>query len=296
MALTLPWNGPWKEIAAWTGVGVGALVLSLLATFPYDALHARILAEAQRLTGMEVRVADWAVGMPLGLEWRTVTLSKPAWEPVQLAALEARLGLVKALTGGVGLDLVVKLDEPSAAGGLAKGTVTASSWSFAGPVAVKGEVRQIDLSKLVHRYVRHGFLTGDFSHRLNNPQSPADNLKGDGTWKATVKDLALDQIPVGTGRMLSLAFTSVTAGLACKDEVCTVTEMKGDGLDGSFTGEGTVTLQQPLQNSQLALTVTVVPGAGFASKATAFGLPPLPSGTPMTLKVVGPLAQARIAL
>jgi type II secretion system protein N len=295
MALALPWNGPWKEIAAWATAGVAALVLSLLATFPYDALHARILAEAQRLTGMEVRVADWAVGMPLGLEWRTVTLSKPAWEPVRLAALEARIGLLKALTGGVGLDLVVKQEEPSA-GGLAKGTVTATSWSFAGPVAVKGEVRQVDLSKLVQRYVRHGLLTGDFTHRLDNPQSPAGSLKGEGSWRATVKDLALDQIPIGAGRMLSLAFTSVTAGLACKDEICTVTEMKGDGLDGSFTGEGTVTLQQPLQSSQLALTVTVVPGAGFASKAAALGLPPLPAGTPMTLKVVGPLAQARIAL
>jgi len=78
--------------------------------------------------------------------------------------------------------------------------------------------------------------------------------------------------------------------------VCDVTELKGDGLDGSFTGEGTVTIRQPLQNSQLALTVTVVPGAGFSAKSSTLGLPVLPPGTPMTIKVVGSLAQPRIAL
>jgi hypothetical protein len=51
-----------------------------------------------------------------------------------------------------------------------------------------------------------------------------------------------------------------------------------------------------MQNSQLALTVKVTPGTGFATKADALGLPPLPTGTSLTLKIVGPLAQARIAL
>ncbi|ALA58529.1 type II secretion system protein GspN [Nitrospira moscoviensis] len=296
MAFTAAWTGPSKEIAAWIVAGLVVVGLSLLATFPYDALHARILGEARRVTGMDVRVADWAVGVPLGLEWRNVTLSKPPWEPIQLAALDARIGLLKLLTGGVGLDLVVRLDEGSGSSGFAKGALTASSWSFTGPVSVKGEFRQVDLSKLLQRYVRHGLLSGEFTHRVNNGQVSAGSLQGDGTWRATIKDLTVDQIPAGNGRTFSLTFSSLSAGLACKDLVCTVTELKGDGLDGSFTGEGTVTLQQPVHDSQLALTVTVVPGAGFASKATSIGLPPLPPGTPMTVKVAGTLAQARIAL
>ncbi|MBI3355660.1 MAG: type II secretion system protein GspN [Nitrospirae bacterium] len=294
--MTVKWPDEWKEILAWTVGGVCVLVLCMMATFPFGALHARLVAELNRATGMEVRVADWAVGLPLGLEWRNITLSKPDWGPIQLAFLQTKVGIVKGLSGGLGLDVVVHLDEASPNAGLAKGTLTASSFSLAGPVAVKGQLQQVDLSKVLRRYVSHGVLNGDFSHRVDSGQATVSAMKGEGTWKADATDLAIDQIPLGNGRTLSLAFNKVSAGLVCRDIVCDITELKGDGIDGSFTGEGKITIQQPLQNTQLALTVTVVPGVGFTSKANTLGLPPLPPGTPMTVKVVGTLAQARIAL
>ncbi|TKS59879.1 MAG: type II secretion system protein GspN [Nitrospira sp.] len=294
--MTVKWLDEWKEILAWTVGGVCVMGLCLMATFPYGALHARLIAELNRATGMEVRVADWTVGLPLGLEWRNVTLSKPNWGPVQLAFLQAKIGIVKALGGGLGVDVVVHLDEVSPNAGLAKGTLTASSFSLAGPLVMKGQLQQVDLSKVLRRYVSHGVLNGDFSHRVDSAQATVGAMKGEGIWKAEARDLAIDQISVGNGRTLSLAFTKVSTGLVCRDIVCDVTELKGDGIDGSFTGEGKITVQQPMQNSQLALTVTVVPGAGFISKASTVGLPPLPPGTPMTVKVVGTLAQVRIAL
>lgn len=294
--MTVKWPDEWKEILAWTVGGVCVLVLCMMATFPFGALHARLVAELNRATGMEVRVADWTVGLPLGLEWRNITLSKPDWGPIQLAFLQTKVEVVKALSGGLGLDIVVHLDEASPNAGLAKGTLTASSFSLAGPVAVKGQLQQVDLSKVLRRYVSHGVLNGDFSHRVDSGQATASAMKGEGIWKADATDLTIDQIPLGNGRTLSLAFTKISAGLVCRDIVCDISELKGDGIDGSFTGEGKITIQQPMQNSQLALTVTVVPGAGFASKANTLGLPPLPPGTPMTVKVVGTLAQARIAL
>jgi len=55
-------------------------------------------------------------------------------------------------------------------------------------------------------------------------------------------------------------------------------------------------VQQPIQQSQLALSLTVIPGVGFAAKAAGLGIPPLPPGTPLTFKVIGTLAQARVAL
>jgi type II secretion system protein N len=286
----------WKEVLAWTVGGVCVMVLALMATFPYGALHARLIAEVNRATGMEVRVADWTVGLPLGIEWRNITLSKPDWGPIQLALLQAKVGIVKALGGGLGLDVVVHLDEASPTSGFAKGSLTASSFSLGWPVTVKGQLQQVDLSKVLRRYVSHGVLNGDFSHRVDSAQATASAMTGEGTWKAEVRDLTIDQIPVGNGQTLSLAFTKVSAGLVCRDIVCDVTELKGDGIDGSFTGEGRITVQQPIQNSQLALAVTVVPGAGFTSKAGTLGLPPLPPGTPMTVRIVGTLAQARIAL
>lgn len=286
----------WREILAWTGGGVSILALCLIATFPYGMLQARVVAELTRATGMEVHVADWNVGLPLGLEWRNVTLSKPNWTPIQLAVLQGNLAVTKALGGMFGLDVVAKLNETASPTGLAKGTVTASSLSWAGPVTIKGQVQHVDLSKLLHRYVTHGMLNGDFSHRIDSGQTASTTMKGEGTWTAEATDLMIDQIPLGNGRTLPLTFSKVSAGLACRDLRCDVTQLKGDGIDGSFTGEGYITIQQPMQQSQVHLTVTVIPGPGFASKAGTLGFPSPPPGTPMTVKIVGTLAQARIAL
>ena len=294
--MTIKWPEAWREILAWTVGGVSILVLCLIATFPYGMLQARIVAELTRATGMEVRVADWNVGLPLGLDWQNVTLSKPNWTPIHLAALQAKLGVTKALGGTLGLDVVAKLNEASSPTDLAKGTVTASSLSLAGPVTIKGQVHHVDLSKLLRRYVTHGTLNGGFSHRVDSGQASSTTMKGEGTWTAEATDLVIDQIPLGNGRTLSLTFSQVSAGLACRDVRCDVTQLKGDGIDGAFTGEGYLTIQQPMQQSQVNLTVTVIPGPGFASKAGTLGFPSPPPGTPMTVKIVGTLAQARIAL
>ncbi|MGE3977517.1 MAG: type II secretion system protein GspN [Nitrospira sp.] len=294
--MTIKWPEAWREILAWTVTGVTILVLCLMATFPYSMLQARVVAELSRATGMEIRVVDWTVGLPLGLEWRNVTLSQPNWTPLQLALLQAKLGVMNALGGTLGLDVVAKLSETASPTGLAKGTVTASSLSLASPVTIKGQVQHVDLSKILRRYVTHGTLSGDFSHRIDSGQTTAATMKGEGVWTAEATDLVVDQIPLGNGRILSLTFSKVAAGLACRDLRCDVTQLKGDGIDGSFTGEGYITIQQPLQQSQLNLTVTVIPGPGFASKAGTLGLPSPPPGTAMTVKIVGTLAQARIAL
>jgi type II secretion system protein N len=297
IVMTMPWPGVWKSVLIWTAVGLGAVATGMAATFPYDALHARAVAELTRSTGADVRITNWTSTWPLGLTWRNITLTKPDWEPIQLGLLHAKVGLLNVLTGGLGLDIEARLDETASNTGLAKAALTASSWSVTdGSVSLKVQLQQIDLSKLLHRYVNHGVLNGDFTHRFDSFQTTAGPLKGEGKWSVVAMDLAVDHIPLGNGRILSLVFSKVSAELACQDAVFEVTELKGDGLDGSFTGHGTITLQQPMQNSQLALTVTVTPGTGFAAKADALGLPPLQAGTSLTIKIVGPLAQARIAL
>lgn len=286
----------WKEPLMWIGAGLASFLLCLALTFPYGALQTRIIGEVQWVTGMEVRATDWMVGFPPALEWRQITFSKSDWILVQLGVMRAQVGLLKALTGGVALDLAAQVDEQSSLQGTAKSTFTASSWSLTGPLVLTGKIQQVDLSKLVRRYVSRGILTGEFTHRLDGLNKTASISFGEGSWKAEARDVSLDQIPVGNGRTISLAFSTVSVGLACREQVCNVTEFKGDGIDGSFSGEGKITLQQPVQQSQLALSLTVIPGAGFASKASGLGIPPLPPGTPFTFKVVGTLAQARVAL
>ena len=294
--MTMKWPEAWREAVAWTVGGVCIFVLCLLVTFPYDLLQTRLVTELKRATGMDVRVADWNMGPPLSLEWRNVSLSKPNMVPIDVASLQANLGLLQAFTGSVGLDVVVQLDEQTTRTSLAKGTVSSSSFSLAGPLAVKGQLQQIDLSKLIRPYVTHGTLNGQFAHRVDSNQSPTGTMNSEGTWTAEATDLVIDQVPLGGGRTLSLTFSKASAGLSCRNLVCEVTQLKGDGIDGSFDGQGQITIQQPTPNSQLALTVTVIPGPGFASKAGTLGLPSLPPGTPLTIKIVGTLAQARIAL
>ena len=124
--MTIKWPEAWREILVWTGGLISILVLCLISTFPYGMLQARIVAELTRATGMDVRVAYWTVGLPPSLEWQNVTLSKPNWTPIQLAALQAKLGVTSALSGTLGLDIVAKLTETASSTDLAKSTITAS--------------------------------------------------------------------------------------------------------------------------------------------------------------------------
>ena len=133
-------------------------------------------------------------------------------------------------------------------------------------------------------------------HRWDNAQGAHDALKGEGTVKVEIKDLVVERIVAGTSSMPSLTFGLIQAALACRDAACDVTELKGDGVDGSFTAQGRMMLREPLQQSLLDLTVTVVPGEGFAQKAAGLSLPPFQPGTSLTFKLVGPIMNARVAL
>lgn len=294
--MTIKWPDAWKEILAWTIGGICILALCLIATFPYSLLQNRVVAELKRATGLDVRIADWTIGLPLSLEWRNVSLSKPNLDPVEMASLQAKLGVFQALRGALGLDVLVQLNEQTPRTNFVQGTLTSASFSLAGPLALKGQLHQVDLPKLIRRYVTRGTLNGEFSHRVDFDPSSPNILRSEGTWTAEATDLEIDQIPLGNGKNLSLTFSRAAAGVSCRNLVCDVTQLKGEGLDGSFEGQGQITLQNQIPNSQLALTVTLIPGPGFASKAATLGLPSFPPGTPITVKIVGTLAQARIAL
>jgi type II secretion system protein N len=154
----------------------------------------------------------------------------------------------------------------------------------------------MDLAAVLKPYVSQGTVQGDFMHRWDSAQGVNAVLKGEGTAKVEIKDLVVERIAAGTSSIPSLTFGRIQAALACRDAACDVTELKGDGVDGSFTAQGRVTLRQPLQQSLLDLTVTVIPGAGFAQKAASLSLPPFQPGTPLTFKLVGPITNARVAL
>jgi len=290
---TLKLNGP----LGWGMASLACFIVFLFLTFPYGALQNRLLTELNRASGWEVRAADWSVGLPAAIEWRDLVLAGPTIGTVPVEAVRATVGVFQALLGRLVIDYAVQLPGVAQAGaGRATGSLTAVSWSLQGPVSVNGHLQQMDLAAVLKPYVSRGTVQGDFMHQWDSAQGANAALKGEGTVKVEVKDLVVERIAAGAASIPSLTFDRIQAALACRGGACDVTEMKGDGLDGSFTAQGRVTLQQPVQQSLLDLTVTVIPGAGFAQKAASLSLPPFQPGTPMTFKLVGPIVTARVAL
>lgn len=286
-----------KEPLGWGLAALALFIGFLFLTFPYGPLQARLLNELHRASGWEVRAADWSLGLPAAIEWHDVVLTGPTKGVIAIDALRTTVGVLPALFGRLVLDYTVQLPGGAPAGaGRATGSLTAASWSLGGPVAVKGHLQQMDLAAVLKPYVTRGTVQGDFLHRWDSTQGAQAVLKGDGTLRADIKDLVVERIAAGTASLPSITFGRIQASLACRDAVCDVTELKGDGIDGSFTAQGRVTLQQPLPQSMLDLTVTVVPGTGFAQKAASLSLPPFQPGTPLTFKLVGPIMSPKVAL
>jgi type II secretion system protein N len=300
----MAWPFAWPEtlklngLLGWGLASLACFIVFLFLTFPYGPLQNRLLTELNQASGWEVRAADWSVGLPAVIEWRDVVLAGPTIRAIPVEAVRTTVGIFQAFLGRLVLDYAVQLPGVAQAGaGRATGSLTAASWSLRGPVVVKGHLQQIDLAAVLKPYVTSGIVQGDFMHRWDSAQGVNAVLKGEGTVKVEIKDLVVERIAAGTSSIPSLTFGRIQAALACRDAACDVTELKGDGADGSFTAQGRVTLRQPLlQQSLLDLTVTVVPGAGFAKKAASLSLPPFQPGTPLTFKLVGPISNARVAL
>jgi type II secretion system protein N len=289
---TLKLKGP----LGWGLASLACFIVFLFLTFPYGPLQNRLLSELHRASGLEVRAADWSVGLPAAIEWRNLVFAGPTIGAIPVEAARATVGVFQALLGRLVIDYAVQLPGGSQAGaGRATGSLNAASWSLLGSVAVDGHLQQMDLAAILKPYVSRGTVEGDFTHRWDSAQGAAAAIKGEGTVKVEVKDLVVEKIVAGAASIPSLSFDRIQASLACRDGACDVTELKGDGVDGSFTAQGRVTLQQPVQQSLLDLTVTVIPGAGFAQKAASLSLPPFQPGTPLTFKLVGPIMTARVA-
>jgi type II secretion system protein N len=291
----LPIFAPKKEPLAWTLAGLGSLLLFLFLTFPFGTLQTRVLSELMRVTGWEIRAADWSPGIPIAVEWRDLTWTRPGAGSIPVQLMRLNVGVMGFLMGQKTVDALVQFPgggQPAKA----IGTVTASSWSFLGPVSLKAHAQHIDLSAVIKPYVTRGLLQADVIQRWENRGKEGIAFKGNGSWKAEIKDLMLERLPVGTAAVPSLTFTRVTAALACHDAVCDVTDFKGDGPDGTITAQGRLLLRQPLQSSTLELTVTVLAGAGWAQKAGSLPIPPLPPGTPLTVKLAGSVANPKLTL
>ena len=286
-----------KEPLAWAMIGLSAFFIFLYLTFPYSALQSKILTEITRRTGWEIRAADWSIGFPLAVEWRDVTWRKPGIASIPLKVMRINVSVISLIAGRQTIDGIAQLPGSGLpGGGRARGTVSAQSRSFLGSVSLKGHLQEVDLGSVANPYVTRGRLQADFSHRWENLEKEGVLFKGDGTWKVEIKDLSLDRIPVRDGAIPPLAFSRVTALVTCRDASCDLAEFRADGPDGTVTAQGRVLLQYPIQISMLDATVTLLAGTGWTQKAAALSLPPVPPGTPVTLKLGGSVANPKVTL
>ena len=286
-----------KEPVAWVAGGFVSLLLFFFLTFPFGTLQSRVISELIRATGWDIRAADWSPALPLAVEWRDLAWTKPGGVSIPVQLMRLNVGVLGLLAGHQSIDALVQFPgggQPGA--GRAMGTVTASSWSFLGPVSLKAHAQQIDLAAVIKPYVARGLLQADVAQRWENRGKEGIAFKGNGSWKADIKDLVLERIPVGPAAIPSLTFSRVTASLACRDAVCDITDFKGDGPDGTITALGRVLLREPVRTSMLEVTVTVLAGAGWAQKAATLPIPPLPPGTPLTFKLGGSFANPKLTL
>jgi type II secretion system protein N len=285
-----------KEPLAWALAGLGSFLLFLFLTFPYGTLQTRLLSELIRATGWEIRAAEWSPGIPVAVEWHDLTWTKPGGAGIPVQLMRLNVGVLGLLMGRQTVDALVQFPGSQSGTGRATGTVSASSWSFLGPVSFKGHVQQLDLAAVAKPFVTRGHLQADVVQRWENRGKEGIAFKGDGSWKAEIKELVLERIPLGTGAIPSLNFGRVTASVTCHDALCEITDFKGDGPDGTVTAHGRLLLQQPVQASTLDVTVTMLAGAGWAQKAANLPLPSLPPGTPLTFKLAGSVANPKLTL
>jgi type II secretion system protein N len=286
-----------KEPLAWAAGALTSLLMFLFLTFPFGTLQARVLSELIGATGWDIRATEWSPALPLAVEWRDLTWRKPGGASIPMQVMRLNVGVLGLLMGRQTVDVAVQFPGAGQPGtGRATGTVNASSWSFVGPLSLKAHAHQVDLATVLKPFVTRGLLQADVTQRWENKGKEGIAFKGDGSWKVEVKDLVLERIPVGPAAIPSLNFSRVTAALTCHDAVCDITDFKGDGPDGTITAQGRLLLRQPVEASMLEATVTVLAGAGWAQKAGNLPIPPLPPGTPLTVKLGGPVANPKLTL
>lgn len=286
-----------RESLLWALVGFLSLFFFIFVTFPYGVLQSRILLEISKGTGWEVRAADWSAGLPVGVEWRDMSWVKPGIANIPVNVMRINVGVFGLLMGRHVWEGQIQLPgNGKFGGGRATAAVHASSWSFQGPVSLKGRFQEIDLAIVAKPYITHGLLQADIDQRWEILGKEGVIFKGDGSWKAEIKELVLERISAGSITIPSLSFSRVTVSATCRDATCDIAEFKGEGPDGSVTAQGRILLQQPIQASTLDVSVTVLAGAGWARKSSGLPIPPLPPGSPLTFKLAGSVANPKITL
>lgn len=289
------WSSHVRTTLLWCAVGLVLTVLFLLLTFPFESVQARLLAQIERHTGARVQVDQWHVAWPLGLEWKGVHISGRDEQVIRLARIEAVLSVTEALHGTPVGELSIWLEDKGEPAPVRIKAVFAG-WNFQHTVMFEGSADRVELSKLVGTPIRGGRLKGQFQF-LGNPSPRAGNFAiGDGELTFDATDVSVEPISAQGARMPEWGLAVVHGKVTCAGEICRIVELRGNGPDGSVVGSGQVTQGRSLDETRLDLSLTITCSPALSQRMAAVGGFPLPPGTPITVRLVGPLARPQLSL
>ena len=289
------WASSVRTILLWCAVGLALTMLFFLLTFPFEAVQARLLAQIERGTGAKVQVDTWHVAWPLGLEWKNVQISMRDQQVFRLARIEAVLSPNDALHGTPVAELSFWLEDKGEPAALHTRTVF-TGWNFQGAALVEGAAERVELAKLIGAPIRGGRLKGRFQFSGTLSTQTGTVAIGDGELTVDATDVAVEPISAQGGRMPDWGLAVVHGKVTCATGVCRVVELRGNGPDGSVTGNGQVTLARSLDEARLDLSLTITCSPSLSQRMAAAGGFPLPPGAPITVRLVGPVVRPQLSL
>lgn len=294
--LTFTGDGTWavrlRTIGLWTLLGLVLIGVFTLLTFPYDTLHTRLVTELTRQTGAAVHIDAKRALRPLGIEWIGVRLSREDRALVSLGRVTGSVSLGHALQGKPVVLLSIWLDTKGNEPPLTA-TITFADWSFQRALTAEGAADRVDLRQLVGAPVRGG--RAKLSFHFDSPRADAPTLF-DGQVQVDLNELAVEQISQQGIRVPEWGFATARASVQCAQQVCKIVEFNGNGPDGSLSATGQVMVGRTPEESRWDVAVTLTCTQAFSQRTAAVGGFPLPAGTPLRLKLIGPLLRPQVSM
>lgn len=285
------WTRRFRRILGWVAFGLVLVAVFTALTFPYDALNTRVIKELARQSGASVQVDVRRPYRPLGVEWLGVRLSRGDQPGMTIARATGVLSWIDALQGIPVVKLSLWTDE-RAANPAATATAIFTDWTFQRMAEVQGMAERVDLPGTAGHPIKGG--RGNATFRFVGGGHSTHPL--DGELRLEVNDLAVAQITTQGIRVPEWSLNSLRVTVQCSQQVCRIGEFKGNGPDGVLEATGQLMIGLTPQETRWDVAVTLTCSQALSQRASAVGGFPLPVGTPLRAKLVGPLWQPRVAL
>lgn len=283
-------QSPSPVSVGWIVYTVMMMVIGLALTFPYDSLHAMLLLRLSESTGLDIHPEQWNLQSPAGVEWMHPSILVPGLERIDAEQMQVEVKLGSLLQGQPVFLWSGRVGGREGSTGRLKGELSLASWSWRGPAQVLGSVEHLDLSQMALPLVKKGLLRGRFERRWTDLSEAGRFSLEEGTWHLEVTELALEQVPIGSYSLSSLALSSLSGRLVCHASTCRIEAIRGESQDGMFSGEGELVVHHPLPTSHLSLTLSVIMTEALKERLHVTGLASATPGLPQKVTLTGPLS------